>query len=371
METRNIKPHLLPILGAIAGDVIGAPYELKGCRIKTTDFPLFCEKSTFTDDTVLTLAIAKWICNQQSDLVKIVHDLGKKYINVGFGHGFKVWLRDENPKPYNSYGNGSAMRVSSVAVSTNDMVNVKWTAKQTADITHNHTAGEIGAQAVAAAIYLAYNGFSKLIIKDFIEHYYYNLDGEIDEIRKTYQFDASCPGSVPQAILAFLESDSVEHAIRLAVSLGGDADTQASIAGAIAAAYYKTIPNQILDYVLGILPEDLNVIIRQFNDFIPQESNHWNVALESRKEFVLHCNFEGIYRDFVLPPSTRMEILSKNKNIEIRLLNNFKEVKEGLMQIYDLYFSEIYRGWLTPCLYINKEDLDNFVVRELTLEDIL
>lgn len=265
----EIYEHTLPIIGAIAGDVIGAPYELKGTRIKTESFPLFPEKLTFTDDTVLTLAIAKWVINRNLNLSDTVHAIGRKYKNVGFGHAFKEWLRSEIHSPYNSLGNGSAMRVSPVGVIGKDIIEVLDMAKYTAEITHNHPDGIRGAQAVASAIFLSFHGYSKEYIKDFIESKFkYDLSKTISEIRPDYDFDATCTGSVPQAIIAFLESKSVEHAIRLAVSLGGDADTQASIAGSIASAYYKNIPIDISNKVISILPPDLMQILIEFNQYI-------------------------------------------------------------------------------------------------------
>lgn len=264
----GINKQTLPIKGAIAGDVIGAPYELKGTRIKTDSFPLFPEILTFTDDTVLTLAIAKWIINRNLNLKDTVHEIGRKYKNVGFGHAFKEWLRSDSPSPYNSLGNGSAMRASSVGVIGKDITEVLELAKITAEITHNHPEGIRGAQAVASAIFLSFQGQSKEYIKGFIQsHFGYNLSKTISEIRQNYEFDATCPGSVPEAIIAFLESKSVEHAIRLAVSLGGDADTQASIAGSIAAAYFKKIPKIISDKVISILPPDLMRILLDFNQY--------------------------------------------------------------------------------------------------------
>ena len=265
----KINPYTLPIIGAIAGDVVGSPYELKGTRIKTEIFPLFNEKSTFTDDTVLTLAVAKWMMNREFHLADIVHDIGRKYKNVGFGHTFKEWLRSDNPKPYNSLGNGSAMRVSSVGVLAKSISEVLQLAKDTADITHNHPDGVRGAQAVASAVYLSFHGYSKEYIKNFIQSQFnYDLCKTISEIRENYEFDATCSVSVPQAIVAFLESESVEHAIRLAISLGGDADTQASIAGAISAAYFQNISEEISNKVIDLLPPDLMQILNDFNSFV-------------------------------------------------------------------------------------------------------
>ena len=163
--TKKINNHLLPIIGAIAGDIIGSPYELNGSRIKTKEFPLFSQQSTYTDDTVMTLGVAQWVMNNNENLTSILHILGNKYIDVGFGHAFKCWLRSENPQPYNSWGNGAAMRVSSIGVACEYLHDVLNLAEQSASITHNHLEGIKGAQAVAVAVFLAYRGFSKQNIK--------------------------------------------------------------------------------------------------------------------------------------------------------------------------------------------------------------
>ncbi|TAF63469.1 MAG: dinitrogenase reductase [Cytophagales bacterium] len=251
------------MIGAVAGDVIGSVYEWN--NVKKTTFNLFNPKCKFTDDTVLTIAIADSILNQK-DFAKTVWEYGQKYPNRGYGGSFKNWLQNTDLQPYGSFGNGSAMRVSAVGFAFNDIETVIEVAKQTAEITHNHPEGIKGAQSTAAAILLARQGASKQTIKEFItEKFNYNLDFTIDAIRPVYSFDVTCQGSVPQAIVAFLESTDFESAIRLGISIGGDSDTIACIAGGIASAYYKQIPAEIIDFVVSRLPEEYIDIMNQFD----------------------------------------------------------------------------------------------------------
>nr|WP_314290487.1 ADP-ribosylglycohydrolase family protein [uncultured Capnocytophaga sp.] len=253
------------ILGAIAGDVIGSVYEFNNTR--TTDFPLFKKETTFTDDTVMTIAIADAILHDK-DFAETILDYGKRYSNRGYGSRFFAWLAHDKPAPpYNSWGNGSAMRVSAVGFAYNDLETVLDKAAQTAAITHNHPEGIKGAQATAAAIYLARTGKSKAVIKAYItEMFGYDLDFTLDEIRPTFPFDESCEGTVPQSIVAFLESRDYESAIRLAISLGGDSDTIACITGGIAVAYYKEMPQEIVDKMRWeYLPDPFVTIIDEFD----------------------------------------------------------------------------------------------------------
>ncbi len=253
------------ILGAIAGDVIGSVYEFNNTR--TTDFPLFKKETTFTDDTVMTIAIADAILHDK-DFAETILDYGKRYSNRGYGSRFFAWLAHDKPAPpYNSWGNGSAMRVSAVGFAYNDLETVLDKAAQTAAITHNHPEGIKGAQATAAAIYLARTGKSKAVIKAYItEMFGYDLDFTLDEIRPTFPFDESCEGTVPQSIVAFLESRDYESAIRLAISLGGDSDTIACITGGIAVAYYKEMPQKIVDKMRWeYLPAPFVTIIDEFD----------------------------------------------------------------------------------------------------------
>jgi ADP-ribosylglycohydrolase len=260
----KMKNKSKTIIGAIAGDIIGSVYEWN--NVKTTDFALFTAKSDYTDDTVLTVAIADCILNQK-DFSKTVWEYGRKYRRRGYGGSFKRWLRSNNPKPYGSYGNGSAMRVCAVGFAYDTLEKVLEIAAETAKITHNHPEGIKGAQAIASAIYLANNGKSKKEIKDYlVKTFDYDLDFTLDSIRPTYKFDVTCQGSVPQAIVAFLESTDFENALRLAISIGGDSDTIACITGGIASAFYKEIPNEILEFVSSKLPNEFIEILNRFDE---------------------------------------------------------------------------------------------------------
>jgi ADP-ribosylglycohydrolase len=251
------------MIGAIAGDIIGSVFE--GHPIKTTSFPLFSNSSRFTDDTVLTLAVADAILNE-IDYITALKTYGRKYPNAGYGMSFYSWMQSPETKPYNSWGNGSAMRVSPVGFAFNSIEDVLRVAEKTATVTHNHPEGIKGAQATALSIFLARQGADKKEIRQQIGHRFsYNLDRPLDEIRPHYLFDVSCQGSVPESVIAFLESKDFESAVRLAISLGGDSDTMGCIAGGIAQAYYGKIPLEIIDQVKIRLPQEFILIIDQFN----------------------------------------------------------------------------------------------------------
>ncbi|MDY0094071.1 MAG: ADP-ribosylglycohydrolase family protein [Candidatus Vecturithrix sp.] len=251
------------MVGAIAGDVIGSVYEHH--HIKTTDFPLFHKYSRFTDDTVLTIAIADAILNR-TDYAKSLKIFGRKYPDAGYGSAFLTWIFEPESQPYNSWGNGSAMRVSPIGFAFSTIETVLSEAKKSAEVSHNHPEGIKGAQAAACAIFLARTGESKENIRQKIsERFGYNLKRTIDDIRPLYNFDASCQGSVPEAIIAFLDSDSYEDAVRKAVSLGGDSDTLACIAGGISQAFYKKIPTEIIMEIRKRLPQEFLEIMDMFN----------------------------------------------------------------------------------------------------------
>jgi len=253
------------MFGAILGDIIGSAYEWADPPIKTKDFELFTKESTFTDDSVLTLAIAEAIINQW-DYKFNVRRFAKKYPNRGYGSQFKKWIYTDPSKPYYSFGNGSAMRVSPIGYAFDTEEKVLEEAKISAIITHDHPEGIKGAQAVALAIFLARTGHSKREIGMAMQQRFgYNLARRIDDIRPDYSFDVTCPGSVPEAILCFLESSDVVDAIQMAVSLGGDADTLACIAGGIAHAFYKEIPEEIVITARALLPMELLEVIDVFS----------------------------------------------------------------------------------------------------------
>ncbi len=260
----SINHRTKTVIGAIAGDVIGSVFEWNNNR--SVEFPLFENESRFTDDSVLTMAVLDCILNDK-DFKTAIRTYGSEYPNRGYGGKFKEWLEELSFLPYNSFGNGSAMRVSAVGFAFNNLEEVLEVAKQSADVTHNHPEGIKGAQATAAAIFLAKTGKTKAEIKSYVETtFQYNLDESLDSIRPNYKFNETCQGSVPQAIRAFLESTDYENAIRLAISIGGDSDTIACITGGIAAAFYKEIPDEIIEGVVQRLPQEFIDLLNQFEE---------------------------------------------------------------------------------------------------------
>jgi len=255
------------ILGAIAGDIIGSRFEHD--NTKKTDFSLFSPYCRFTDDTALTVATMECLMSEKRDYARFYRQYALKYPHSGFGGGFKGWMYAANPQPYNSFGNGSAMRVSPVGWRFPTLEETLAEAEQSATVTHNHGEGIKGAQAVAAAVFLARTGKSKEEIKQCIETTFaYDLQRTCDEIRPSYHFDVTCQGSVPESIIAFLESADFESAVRLAVSLGGDSDTIAAITGSIAEAFYGSVPDNIAKEVIKRLPKEFCTVIEQFSNQI-------------------------------------------------------------------------------------------------------
>ena len=258
--------------GAILGDIIGAPYEFDR-GYKTKDFALFGIHSQFTDDTVMTIAVAEAIMEAglgscaneiRKAVIQSMQKWGKIFPNASYGSGFFKWLNDKNPKPYYSFGNGAAMRISSVGWFFDTLERTLEVVDAVTDITHNHPEGIKGARATAAAIFLARNGKSKDEIKRYIvETYGYNLSRTCDEIRPTYYHVESCQKTVPEAITAFLEGNNFEDVIRTAVSLGGDSDTLTCIAGSIAEAFYG-IEHELLDKCRDYLTKDINKVLSRF-----------------------------------------------------------------------------------------------------------
>lgn len=254
--------------GAIIGDIIGSVYEFAG--IKDYNFELFPKNMAFTDDTVLTIAIANSILHN-IPFDKSLHSFGNRYQGRGYGFRFSQWLASPNPKPYNSFGNGSAMRVCPIGLAFTSKYEVLKYAKLSAEVTHNHIEGIKGAQAVALAVHLAIQGNDKKVIKSEVEELTgYNLSRSYEQIQNTYRFNETCQGSVPEAMIAFFESSDFESAIRLAVSLGGDADIQACIVGGIAEAYYKVIPERFINKCLPLLTNELRNILREIYEKFPR-----------------------------------------------------------------------------------------------------
>jgi ADP-ribosylglycohydrolase len=251
------------MFGAVAGDVIGSCFEFH--TVKTTDFPLFGPRSTFTDDSVLTVAVAYALLKGQ-DYVTCFKRFGCQYPHAGWGGSFQRWLFSDETAPYNSFGNGSAMRVSPVGFACSTVSEVLEEAKHCAEVTHNHPEGIKGAQATALAIFLARQGVEKPRIQAELEQRFgYNLSRKVEDIRPEYVHDETCQKSVPESIIAFLQSKNYEDAVRLAVSLGGDCDTMACIAGGIAQAYYGTIPEIIKRETIARLPQDFVQIVEEFD----------------------------------------------------------------------------------------------------------
>lgn len=273
------------MLGAVFGDIVGSAYEWN--NVKTKDFPLERDGTRHTDDSVMTLAVARWLLedplHSKEHLVKCMQELGRGHIRAGYGSRFKDWLLSEDPLPYNSWGNGSAMRVSPVALYANSLDEALELAKITADVTHNHPEGVKGASAVAECIFICRESIDIESAKDEIREvipvkYGYDLDRTLEEIRPDYKFDVSCQGSVPEAIIAFLESTSLEDCVRNAVSIGGDSDTIAAIACSIYAAKKNSDEEQLMKRFEHYLPHDLIRIMeefeRRFNNRRPIENSY-------------------------------------------------------------------------------------------------
>jgi len=254
------------MLGAIAGDIIGRIYEFKNNRIKRIDFPLFSRSSKFTDDTVLTVAVAESLLECRPYRETFL-EYCRLYPGCGYGRGFREWIAQDGPENRESYGNGSAMRVSPIGYAFSTLEEVLAEAEKSAIVSHSHPEAVKGAQAVASAIFLARNGSTKEEIKSYIENMFaYNLSEHTDSIRTCYSFDSSCAGSVPQAIRSFYDSTDFESAIRIAISLGGDSDTLAAMSGSIAQAYYRQIPEFIVKEVMSRLDDRIRSVVNRFNE---------------------------------------------------------------------------------------------------------
>ena len=258
--------------GALLGDMIGAPYEFDRGN-KSKEFPLFCENSRFTDDSVMTIAVAEALLDSRfldddsirAALIKSMRKWGKKYPDAGYGRKFLCWLREKDPKPYGSCGNGSAMRVSAAGWLFDTLEETREKARLTAEVTHDHPEGIKGAEATSSAIFLARTGRSKEEIRDYIvQEFGYDLSRTCDQIRPSYYHNESCQKTVPEAITAFLEGTDFEDVIRTAVSLGGDCDTLTCIAGSIAEAFYG-VPAILKAECKRRLPEDMAYILGRFD----------------------------------------------------------------------------------------------------------
>jgi ADP-ribosylglycohydrolase len=280
MPNTSNKPHptensSLCLLGALAGDVIGSAYEFDAP--KHTHFRLFSPASRVTDDSVLTLAVADAILSGRG-YAQCIHQYAQAYPNCGYGGMFRRWMAADDPQPYYSFGNGSAMRVSPIGWAFNRVEDVLREAEASAAVTHNHPEGIKGAQAVALAIFRARGAASKDDIRQEITaRFGYDLSPTLDDIRPTYQFDETCQGTVPPAIIAFLESEDFEDAIRKSISLGGDADTLAAITGSIAEAFYAGVPQEIAAQVRQRVPGELWRVVEEFSQRYPRETTSGSI----------------------------------------------------------------------------------------------
>ena len=261
------------MIGAIFGDLVGSVYEFN--NIKTKDFPLFGKESSFTDDTVMTVAVAETVLMWRRKggieqfkeyLVSTMQKFGQKYPDAGYGARFGCWLEECNAEPYGSYGNGSAMRVSPIAWYADSFEECLELAEASADVTHNHPEGIKGAVVTAGATYLARTGASKEEILEFVKRYY-GMDFTLDEIRDTYYFNETCQNTVPQAMQAFFESDCFEDAIRNGISIGGDSDTLCAITGAVAEAYYGMTAEEI-EETLSRLDDHLRELVKNHSPYL-------------------------------------------------------------------------------------------------------
>ena len=288
------------IIGAIIGDIVGSRFEFNNYR--STDFEFLNDRCFFTDDSVMTIAVADWVTNKrQTDrhLALYLREWGRKYPNRGYGGMFLRWLLSkELSSPYNSFGNGSAMRVSPCGFYAQSLDEALFLAKQSAEVTHNHPEGIKGAQSVAAAIYLAKTGSTKAIIKEYIENNFgYDLSRTCDEIRRVYKFNETCQETCPEAIIAFLESHDYESAIRLGISIGGDSDTIGAITGGIAAAYYG-VPDSIIEDVKGFIPFEFIDIVEKFENSMNTEKRISADIINNLKPneiFVFGSNLDGMH----------------------------------------------------------------------------
>ena len=377
------------MLGAIIGDIVGSKYEFN--NIKSKDFPLFSDDSTYTDDSIMTIAVAKALLRSREEkkdfkpiLIEEMQTFGRKYPHPkgGYGMRFSHWLTDICPKPYNSFGNGSAMRVSPCGLIAIELYEALSLAKASAEVTHNHPEGIKGAQAVAGAVFLAKQHKEKKEIADFIRTNFYDLDFTLEDIRCSYQFDETCQGTVPQAIVAFLESNSFEDAIRNAVSLGGDCDTLTAITGSIAWAYYS--PTWDLDrfpeffdiYTIARerLPEEFLRIIDEFEKVsVSRKGSYYRVGLctstiPHKKKKKLEDEFKQI------PPTISLEdgISLKEKlrkTFTGSLLNDICSSKHHVRILNDYQIGvKNYGDYIELC---NRIEKDYMLLYTATLEDCL
>lgn len=379
--------------GAILGDIIGSPFEFDRGD-KTKDFKLFSRRSHFTDDSVMTLAVCEALLKVGQDAtVKEIEDAvissmqswGRRYPHAGYGGYFRRWLTACHPEPYNSFGNGFAMRVSAVGWLYDSLENTRTVAKATANVTHNHPEGIKGAEATASAIFMARNGSSKEEIKKYIENeFHYDLNRTLDEIRPSYHMDETCQKTVPEAIIAFLEAKDFEDAIRNAVSLGGDTDTLGAITGSIAEAYYG-IPEWLMTECRKRINRDMRVVLDDFNDALSNQDDFpdSNKMIEDAiDQYYVQNNKDGMLvfmktllisieqgGELVVPYITTHSILSKEQLNSISIGDTFildHDVKLKLETVKDVKGNEL-MGVFTSTNEMHKGSSGNVQINQSIL----
>lgn len=379
--------------GAILGDIIGSPFEFDRGD-KTKDFKLFSRKSHFTDDSVMTLAVCEALLKVGQDAtVKEIEDTvissmqswGRRYPRAGYGGYFRRWLTARHPEPYNSFGNGSAMRVSAVGWLYDSLEKTRTVAKATANVTHNHPEGIKGAEATASAIFMARNGSSKEEIKKYIENeFHYDLNRTLNEIRPGYHMDETCQKTVPEAIIAFLEAKDFEDAIRNAVSLGGDTDTLGAITGSIAEAYYG-IPEWLMTECRKRINRDMRVILDDFNDALSSQDDFPNsnkMIEDAIDQYYVQNNKDGMLvfmktllisieqgGELVVPYITTHSILSKEQLNSINIGDTFTldhDVKLKLETVKDVKGKE-WMGVFTSINEMHKGSSGNVQINQSIL----
>ena len=350
------------MLGAIIGDIVGSRFEWNNNKSK--QFDLLTYKCSVTDDSIMTLAIAKALLESKSDYsdlsenaVKYMQNIGQHYPNCGYGGHFREWIYSDNPKPYNSYGNGAAMRVSACGFVANTLEEVKQLSKAVTEVTHNHPEGIKGAEATAVAIFLARSGKNLLEIRDYITKNYYPLNFSLDEIRDNYEFNESCQGTVPQALEAFFESKNFEDAIRNAISIGGDSDTIAAITGGIAGAYYG-IPTDIRKHALTFLDERLLKILVEFENNYPSKMEKINsvgsVGIERNAETKVQTG----NRKTMMQSSVEIAEKELNDSIPTNEETTSQQLFNHLFEACNILRGPInqdeYKSYVTPILFFKR-----------------
>ena len=350
------------MLGAIIGDIVGSRFEWNNNKSK--QFDLLTYKCSVTDDSIMTLAIAKALLESKSDYsdlsenaVKYMQNIGQHYPNCGFGGHFREWIYSDNPKPYNSYGNGAAMRVSACGFVANTLEEVKQLSKAVTEVTHNHPEGIKGAEATAVAIFLARSGKNLLEIRDYITKNYYPLNFSLDEIRDNYEFNESCQGTVPQALEAFFESKNFEDSIRNAISIGGDSDTLAAITGGIAGAYYG-IPTDIRKHALTFLDERLLKILVEFENNYPSKMEKINSVGSIGIERNAETKVQTGNRKTMMQSSVEIAEKELNDSIPTNEETTSQQLFNHLFEACNILRGPInqdeYKSYVTPILFFKR-----------------